>query len=371
MKILLIEPFLTGSHKNWAEEFRQFSQHEVHILSLPGYHWKWRMHGAAITLAQQFLQSGIHPDLILATDMLDLNLFLSLTRSKTHHIPTAIYFHENQLNYPWSPADADVKLTRDNHYAFINYASASVADALLFNSQYHQQAFLQELPSFLKAFPDYQNIETVETIRYKSSVLPLGLHLQKLEAHKPSEVTKPPCSVVLWNHRWEYDKNPDTFFNALFKIAARGIDFKLVVLGQSFERYPPIFDQAKQQLSNKIIHWGFATSFEEYGKWLWTADLLPVTSTQDFFGASIVEAMYCNTVPLLPNRLAYPEHIPSRYHPSYIYEEAEFENKLQDRICETKHLRSVNTQQYVSRYDWQNLIAEYDLRLKNMAETKN
>ncbi len=371
MKILLVEPFLTGSHKNWAEEYQQFSRHEVRILSLPGYHWKWRMHGAAIYLAKQFMSSDFTPDLILATDMLDLNLFLSLTRSKTTPVPTAIYFHENQLNYPWSPSDADVKLKRDNHYAFINYTSALVADAVLFNSQYHQQVFLEELPSFLKAFPDYQNIETVETIRHKSSVLPLGLHLQKFSIHKPSEVSKPACAVVLWNHRWEYDKNPDTFFSALFKIADRGIDFKLVVLGQSYERCPPIFYEAKQRLFDRIIHWGFAPSFDDYCKWLWTADLLPVTSTQDFFGASIVEAMYCHTVPLLPYRLAYPEHVPAEHRATCFYEEAEFATTLQQRIEDVAQLRTMNPQAMVSRYDWQKCIAEYDSRFKNIAETKN
>ena len=96
MKILLLEPYFTGSHKSWAEGYQSNSAHEIKIISLPGQFWKWRMHGGAITIAKEFLQSDFHPDLILATDMLDLTSFISLTRKRTSHIPTVLYFHENQ-----------------------------------------------------------------------------------------------------------------------------------------------------------------------------------------------------------------------------------------------------------------------------------
>ena len=45
-------------------------------------------------------------------------------RKKTKNIPTAIYFHENQISYPWSPRDRDKIQNRDNHYGFINYVCA-------------------------------------------------------------------------------------------------------------------------------------------------------------------------------------------------------------------------------------------------------
>jgi Domain of unknown function (DUF3524). len=100
LKILLLEPYFTGSHKSWAEGYQSNSAHEIKIISLPGQFWKWRMHGGAITIAKEFLQSDFHPDLIIATDMLDLTTFLSLTRERTFHIPTVLYFHENPINLP-------------------------------------------------------------------------------------------------------------------------------------------------------------------------------------------------------------------------------------------------------------------------------
>ncbi len=350
MKILLLEPFFTGSHKQWALDFQQFSTHEILILPMSGYHWKWRMHIGAVDLAErvvsnenspQFKDGSFIPDLILATDMIDLAAFLGLTRKWSAAIPTALYFHENQLNYPWSPSDEDVKLKRDGHYAFINYTSALASDAIFFNSNYHQNVFLKELPKFLKAFPDYPNLETVEKILAKSTVLHLGLDLSKLDKHKPAEIVKQQRA-------------------ALYQVSERGIDFKLVVLGESYEKQPPIFAEAKEKLAQHILHFGYVEDYNTYCKWLWEADILPVTSVQDFFGASVVEAMYCNTIPMLPKRLAYPEHIPLNLHHTFFYEENEFVDKLQKRIMDVRILRIQNSKQFVKKYDWRELIPIYD-----------
>ena len=158
LKILLLEPYLTGSHQSWAEEYARHSRHEVEIIGLRGKYWKWRMHGGAVSLANRYDELGYKPDLILASDMCDLSTFLGLARPSG--VKTALYFHENQLTYPWSPDDADPVHKRDMHYAFINYASALAADKVVFNSHYHMQSFLDELPRFLKTFPDSRELET-------------------------------------------------------------------------------------------------------------------------------------------------------------------------------------------------------------------
>lgn len=365
MKILLLEPFFGGSHRQWAEGFQKHSTHQITILSLPAHHWKWRMHGAAITLAQQFLSSDLVPDLILATDMLDLAGFLAVTRRRTAGIPTAVYFHENQLTYPWSGSDSDRITKRDAHYAFINYTSALVADRVFFNSEHHRSSFLNELSHFLGQFPDHQNLDTVEMIREKSSVLPLGLDLRELEVSKESMLTKPKRAVVLWNHRWEYDKNPEAFFRSLFTIQERGWDFHVVVLGQQFPSSPKIFSEAEQVLKDRILHWGFVTDRSEYAKWLSVSDILPVTSNQDFFGISVVEAMHCNVKPLLPNRLAYPEHVPKSLQAAFFYEN-DLTDRLQRWIRDVDVLRKQQTRSFVEKYDWTEMIESYDRIIMEM-----
>ena len=42
------------------------------------------MHGGAVTLANQFNEMAWTPDLIIATDMLDLTTFLSLTKKRSY-----------------------------------------------------------------------------------------------------------------------------------------------------------------------------------------------------------------------------------------------------------------------------------------------
>ncbi|MEM7034327.1 MAG: DUF3524 domain-containing protein [Chloroflexota bacterium] len=366
MEILLVEPYYTGSHATWAEGYAKHSQHQINILSLPGRFWKWRMHGGAVTLARQFLQSEFKPDLILATDMLDLTTFLALTRQKTANIPTAIYFHENQLTYPWSPSDRDIAQKRDKHYGFINYLSALTADKVLFNSGYHLDSFLKALPNLLKHFPDFNELDTVEQIRGKSQVLPLGLDLRRFDNFTLPATHKKP--LILWGHRWEYDKNPDTFFRALTILSDRGLSFDLTVLGERFSRKPDVFLKAEEALAKHIVQFGYAESFADYAKWVWQADILPVTSNQDFFGGSVVEALYCNCFPILPKRLAYPYIIPSAFHSQYFYED--FEDllvRLTETITNIEQTRQFSLRSIVTRYDWHEQGQAYDQVFSDIA----
>ncbi|MDH3973929.1 MAG: DUF3524 domain-containing protein [Deltaproteobacteria bacterium] len=362
LNILIIEPYLTGSHATWAKGYQKFSAHKVEILGLQGRYWKWRMHGGAVTLAKKFMEGDCKPDLILATDMLDVTTFLSLTRKRTNHVPLALYFHENQLTYPWSPHDRDIIHKRDRHYGFINYSSALAANTVLFNSDYHKESFLSELVPFLKHFPDYNELETVEEIRKKSSVLHLGLDLSSLDRYrirKDSGNEKTP--LILWNHRWEYDKNPIGFFNALYLLADNGVDFQLAIVGENFRKRPGEFKAAKERLGRRVVQYGYAKSFEEYASWLWKSDIMPVTSNQDFFGGSVIEGIYCNSYPLLPKRLAYPEHIPQKRHSDFFYDDFNhLVTGLEWLIKNIAHVRRQNVAGFAENYKWEKMAPLYD-----------
>ena len=360
MKILIIEPYYTGSHKQWADGYQKHSQHEIRILSMKGQFWKWRMHGGAVTLANQFNEMAWTPDLIIATDMLDLTTFLSLTRKRSYKVPTAIYFHENQLTYPWSPEDRDIQNKRDTHYGFINYSSALVADKIFFNSKFHMNSFLDELPPFLKQFPDHQELDSINIIRSRSEVLYLGMELERFDQYKVDNTGRP---LILWNHRWEYDKNPELFFSIIKKVKDSGLDFGLVVLGENFSQSPSIFDKAKEIFKDNICHWGYSQSFSEYAEWLWKADILPVTSNQEFFGASVMEAIYCNTWPILPRRLTYPELMHIDNHSDHIYEN---ENDLYEKIVylinDQHKLKLTKIRSIAKNFDWSAMAPVYDKR---------
>ena len=360
MKILIVEPFFIGSHKAWAEGYQSHSEHQVEILSLPGRFWKWRMHGGAVTLAKRFHKLSFQPDLILATDMLNLPVFLSLVKPAC---PVVVYFHENQFTYPWSPQDEDVELKRDKHYGFINYSTALCADHVFFNSQFHLDSFFTGLEDFLRQFPDYREIQNIEKIQQKSTVLHLGLNLKKFDEYRTdSNDSKPP--LILWNHRWEHDKNPEVFFDTLIQLSKKGVDFRLAVLGEEFQKELPCFTNARKQLNQHSVQFGYTESFEEYAQWLWEADFLPVTSNQDFFGASIMEAVYCNTVPLLPCRLTYPELFNQKENPPLFYEnEKELLNKLEELLHKNSVEKINNLPKIADQYDWDIQAKIYDKTL--------
>ncbi|MBD80151.1 MAG: glycosyl transferase family 1 [Crocinitomicaceae bacterium] len=363
MKGILLEPFYGGSHKKWADELLSFSGHKIELFTLPANHWKWRMHGAAISFAEQFKGLNDNVDFILATDMLDLATFKGLIPKQYKSTPTFLYMHENQLNYPWSAADEDATKGRDNHYAFINYTSMLAADQVWFNSDYHYKAWFNALPGFLKRFPDRRNVSTIDSIRDKSSVLPIGIDFSRIKSSKRSKNIPP---VILWNHRWEYDKNSELFFKTLFKIKERGIKFELIVLGEQSVKSPEIFGLAKERLVSELVHWGFAENNDRYNKLLAKADLVPVTSNQDFFGISAVEAIASGCIPLLPNRLAFPEHLPTELASKLVYNnDSDFEQKLIDQILNPVTIDSDLPEFLNEKYNWGKVAAQFDKAIRN------
>ena len=370
MKILLVEPYYTGSHAAWADGYRAHSAHDVAILGLGGGHWKWRMHGGAVTLARRFLASDLAPDLVIASDMLDLSTFQALTRARTASVPMAVYFHENQLTYPWSPDDDDAARGRDRHYGFINYTSAMAADAVFFNSAYHLQSFYRELQRFLGRFPDHNEVGTVASLRARSSVLRLGLDLARFDALAGAGNLGGSAGdgpLVLWNHRWEYDKNPGVFFAALRALADGGVPFRVAILGESFARQPEAFDAAREALGERVVHFGYVQDFAAYARWLFSADVLPVTSRQDFFGASVVEAVYCGCRPLLPRRLAYPELIPEMFHGTVFYDgEDEFVARLDSMLRAFTPVAGEALRTAMRRFDWATMARVYDRIFENV-----
>ena len=366
MNILIVEPFYTGSHKTWAEEYKKHSTCNIDLLTLPGLNWKWRMHGGAISLGKKFLESDLKPDMILASDMLDLALFQSITKKRTSKIPAAVYFHENQFTYPWSPNDKSAQKGLDLHYGFINYSSAYTADKVFFNSEFHRHEFLSATRDFLKKFRDFQELSSVEEIEKKSEILAVGINFAELDKFKVQgldlkEKVSTSSPILLWNHRWEHDKNPEGFLTLLDNLIKKNFDFRLVVLGEQPGNKAKQIESYKEKLGERILHWGYAESRADYISWLWASDIIPVTSYHDFFGISVVEAVYCNTLPLLPERLAYPEVFSDKVFKDCFYKS---ENDLFSLVQEHKSIDFDQSTKHLEQYNWKTLAPIYDSNFK-------
>jgi glycosyltransferase involved in cell wall biosynthesis len=314
--ILALEPWYGGSHRHFLDNLGRYSRHEVVPVTMAARFWKWRMQGGAVTLAQKAAEAfdaGLRPDVLFATDMVNLPAFLALTRPRFERTPVVVFFHENQLTYPIRPGEE-----RDYTYAYVNYLSALAADRLVFNSRYHHDEFFGALPDLLRRFPDYTHLDTLGKLRAKATVLHLGLDLEGHDRHRPAvQALKaadngPP--VLLWNHRWEHDKRPEAFFRVVNRLDDAGLRFRLILAGQVFDEQPAEFEAGFRRYAERVLHYGYAESFEAYSRLLHRADAVVSTSAHEFFGISILEAVHCGCHPILPDRLTYPELIPAELH---------------------------------------------------------
>ena len=310
MNILALEPYYDGSHKAFLDEWIKRSIHHWTLMTLPGYTWKWRMRHAPITFARTLhtAQEAPHAyDLIVCSDMLNLAEFRGLAPRNMATLPVIVYFHENQFTYPTRFAKE-----RDYHFAMTNLTTAMAADQVWFNSQFHRDSFLGAAREFLSRMPDYPPLEALEDIQNKSSVHYPGIHaIPKKTVRKPG-----PCRI-LWAARWEHDKNPDDFFSAMRRLRTRGLDFRLSVIGQSFQNQPESLHVAKTEFADIIEHWGFQKTQTAFWQCLQDADIAVSTAHHEFFGIGMIEAMCAGALPLLPERLSYPEILDLDQTPSH------------------------------------------------------
>ncbi|MBN1642907.1 MAG: DUF3524 domain-containing protein [Anaerolineae bacterium] len=362
MRVLLLSPYYGGSHRAWADGYAAHSRHEVVLLTLPARFWKWRMQGAALTLAEQIEQLDRPVDLVLATDMVNLPALLGLTR-RVLDAPVALYCHENQLTYPLPPGEK-----RDLTYGMVNWLSMVAADRVLFNSAYHLEDWFAALPHLVKHFPDYTHLHRIAEVRRKAAVLPVGCDLACLDrATRPGEErTDPP--LILWNQRWEYDKDPETFFRALDVLVRDGVAFRVALAGSNVRQMPHEFERARERLGERVVHYGRADR-ETYRQLLRRADLVVSTAIHEFFGIAIVEAVYCGCFPVLPRRLSYPEVVPEAYHELCLYDGFdELVGRLRWALARPKALVAwlAGLRKAVGRFDWQLLAPAYDALLEDV-----
>ena len=355
-RILVLEPFYGGSHRAFLKQWLKNSDLDFTILGLPDKFWRWRTRHAAIYFADKlnlFSQEELQFDLIFCSSMLNLPEFRGLAPKVLRNLPAVVYFHENQLVYPIHDA-----ARRDQNTILVNFKSALAAEQVWFNSAYNRNTFLDKLTDFFDRMPDNQPLEAIETIRRKSEIFPPGIETplkQNTRSNYPRH--------ILWAARWEADKNPQEFFQALRVLKKNKIDFRLSVIGEKASRVPEIFAHAKKEFADQISNWGYAESRKKYLDILAETDIIVSTAIHEFFGISVVEAIAAGAYPLLPQRLAYPEVLGLKEHPQrqcFFYKETadDLGAKLLE-YCSAKDDLWSNApampEELVSKYYWSEL----------------
>jgi len=71
MKLLFLEPFFGGSHRDFANGLCEHSRHNITLVTLPAKFWKWRMRGAALHFART-MPSPQEFDGLITSDLMSL-----------------------------------------------------------------------------------------------------------------------------------------------------------------------------------------------------------------------------------------------------------------------------------------------------------
>lgn len=299
MKILMLSAYSAQSHQSWCENvMAMFPECEWTLLCLPGRYFNWRIRGNALSwgIAQRDILTKQY-DMVLATSMVDCATLRGLIPNLAN-IPWVVYFHENQFEYPVS--------TKNTHTEpkMVSLYNALCAEKIIFNSQYNYQTFISGLAAFLKKMPDEVPAKTIELITQKCGIIPVPITVAPIVPLNNNGNTEP---VLLWNHRWEYDKGPQQLYNVIEALHQREFIFKLNIIGQQFRVIPDEFKKIESKYSEVLINFGFIESIDEYRSILESSDFVLSTALHDFQGLAILEAVAAGCIPVVPARLAYTE----------------------------------------------------------------
>lgn len=296
--ILLLSAYRADSHRAWADWLvRAHPEIEWQRLELPGRHFRWRIRGNPLSWIDRM--PARPPERILATSMVDLATLRGLHPGLAD-VPAWYYFHENQFAYPVS--EQQVKSVEPQ---IVQVYGALAAQGLLFNSAFNRDSFLDGVEGLLQRMPDEVPAGIRERLAAKATVCPVPI-----TPIAPSHQRDP--QLIVWNHRWEYDKEPDLFADTLLELAAAGIDFRLALLGARPRTPPPALERIRAALADRIVADGRVEP-TEYRALLGRAGIVISTARHEFQGLAMLEAVSAGATPLVPDALCYPEQYPAEY----------------------------------------------------------
>ncbi|ASP39549.1 glycosyl transferase family 1 [Bacterioplanes sanyensis] len=298
--ILMLSAYRSDSHALWATSVQHHLTADWRCLELPGRHFRWRIRGNPLSWLPELhaLLQDWQPQHILATSMVDLatikGLFPALAK-----VPSSYYFHENQFAYPVSSGQ---------HHSIdpqmVQMYGALAAERLLFNSMFNRDTFLAGVDELLQRLPDHvpEGISTL--LQQRSACLPVPV--APIERRPHGARSRP---LLLWNHRWEYDKRPDLFLQLLRQLQQRQQPVDVALLGGRSQSVNPALEIIRQEFSGWIVVDDYPDR-SQYLHWLQQADLVFSCAEHEFQGVAMLEAVSAGALPVVPDALCYREQYP-------------------------------------------------------------
>ncbi len=385
LRFLFLESFYGGSHRAFADGLVRYSAHRIDLVTMPAARWRRRYQTAAWELVERMDRCTAY-DGIIATDLIDLADVRALMSEIGPVPPILLYMHESQTTYP-----PTTRRSPPRELLVIELKNVATADRILFNSHVHQNSFVAAIRDLTAGYtvdegqPTARRLtETADraasaAVRYPGVNLPRPPRPVSREGGSaggggPSVgggTRRDATPLILWNHRWEYDKEPALFFRVLDKLQTDGYRFGVVLLGEESDAMRPRFAQAAARLGERLLQCGFVQSRQQYQTWLERADLVVSTAIQENFGIAVCEAVCCGCIPILPRRLSYPELVPRKLHYACLYDdEAGLYRRLVEQLLLPPAQRRATAaafQQAFRRFDWQALAPQFDQELDRLA----
>lgn len=347
-RVLILEPYYGGSHKTFLQGLQRTVEADYTLFVLPARKWKMRMQLSAPWFVNQLKQQPAQKryfDTVLCSTFVDVAVLRALLTQVAGWNEKALfctYFHENQYVYPNQIPDKSI-----HQFSSINFTTALTSDRCAFNSQFNLNTFLVGIERYLKKAADMDLNNSIEHLREKSLILYPGMDYSFVDGvERKKKDAGPP--VIVWNHRWEHDKGPELFFDALYLLQDKRIAFRLIVLGQSFANVPQCFAEARERLKKEIIHFGYVESKGHYADLLSLGDLVVSTARHEFYGIAVLEAIRAGCYPLLPEALSYPEI----YDNAFLYESGSLADRLENFVNNPVRLGRNEVYALTHRFDW-------------------
>lgn len=297
MNILLLSAYNTPSHNYWCNQLiKGFPEFNWTLLTLPPRKFSWRIRGNPLSWHSSSREALLNKyDTVIATSMVDfstlIGLYPNLGESKK-----IIYFHENQFEFPLSANNSHTNVES----MMVNLYGALCSDRVVFNSDYNRDSFFSGAENLLKRINDHSPVTVLDDIKNRCEVLPVPI------CNAESDSGKKIKNSIIWNHRWEFDKNPEDYYRALKILKEKGINFKLIMMGIQFKNSPNAFNKIKNEFSDNIICWGEQKK-ADYHSWLKKGEFIISTAIHEFQGLAVMEGVQMGARPVVPNRLSYPQ----------------------------------------------------------------
>ncbi|KAM7049715.1 tRNA-queuosine alpha-mannosyltransferase isoform 10-T16 [Acridotheres tristis] len=289
MSVLLIEPFYGGSHKQLMDLLQEELQEDCVLCTLPAKKWHWKARTSALYFMQTVPTSSNYrfmPEHKLAR----LEKVIGVKRSGDAYQSEGL---------PGQQESRAVMKASDAHPE----SGLCEPQPGLCTTQHEGLPSPPAAPVQAEA-PESTNPcqgEDKQCLTFNLSNILSGLDYQQRPLH------------IAWPHRWEHDKDPETFFKVLMKLKEQDLPFQVSVLGETFSEIPDIFSEAREVLGSSVLHWGYLPSKDDYFRALCAADVVISTAKHEFFGVAMIEAVHCGCYPLCPKALVYPEIFPAEY----------------------------------------------------------